>query len=117
MVSMKLLIAKQRNAGISLNWKYTSPYKRNHSKSYIMYPIHWLFSNIHYLCMFDPTLSKEFYLFASIQVAKSSSIHSSLTFPKRSTKGSLFSSHSSIMTGLSFDQFSNIPSIVSPSTT
>lgn len=57
------------------------------------------------------------YLFAPIQVVKSSSIHSSLTFPKRSTRASLFSPHSSMITGLRFDQFSNIPWTVSPSAT
>lgn len=57
------------------------------------------------------------YLFAPIQVAKSFSNHSSLTLPKRSIKASLFSPHSSIIMGLNLDQFSNIPSTVSPSAT
>lgn len=66
---------------------------------------------------FETIPIKTIYLFAPTQVVKSFSIHSSLTFPKRFTRSSRFSPHSSIITGFIFDQPSKIPSMVSPSVT
>lgn len=58
------------------------------------------------------------YLFAPIQVVKSFSSHSSLIFPKRSIRVSLFSSpHSFMIMGFNTGQFSKIPSTVRPSAT
>lgn len=56
-------------------------------------------------------------LLAPIQVVKSLSIQSSLILPKISIRASLFSPHSPMITGFIFDQFSSIPSMVSPSAT